>query len=271
VIPRRTWLAALAIAALASSPARAGIWPGPAAGPSSSGGPEVVFTFDDGPNPRTTGHILDTLAAHHVQGVFFMVGWRFQRGDVAGSKALVRRVLDDGHVVANHSITHAQLCQVDGEQIDHEIVGARTILEGVAAMPVPWFRVPYGSRCPHLEMALARNHVSHFHWDIDPQEWQGKSAKTTAAYVIRHLAHLEGRAVLLMHDTKPATVKALPEILGWLDAENARRTAIGRPPIRVVPGYQIAAEQIRPTLDWLSDAIGAGQSALVHAVDSTVP
>ena len=39
-----------------------------------TGDPELIFTFDDGPNPKTTPLVLDTLKAHHIHAVFFMVG-----------------------------------------------------------------------------------------------------------------------------------------------------------------------------------------------------
>jgi len=270
---RSRTLVALALATALASPAPAGAdgWPANAAGLSASGNPELILTFDDGPNPATTGLVLDALEAHHIRGIFFMVGWRFQRGDVTRSRALVARMLAGGHVIANHTITHAQLCNLLPAALDHEILGARDILEHEATMRVPWFRVPYGAHCGHLVEALARTGVAHFHWDIDPQEWQGKSAKATAAYVIRHLAKLEGRAVLLMHDTKAATAKALPEILTWLDTENARRVAIGRRPIRVVSGYELAAERAQPTLDWLRTAATAGGGRVSATLAATVP
>ena len=69
--------AALALATFVTFGARGAAakgWPTPAAGESASGGPEVLLTFDDGPNPKTTPHVLDTLAQHHIHAVFFMVG-----------------------------------------------------------------------------------------------------------------------------------------------------------------------------------------------------
>ena len=39
-----------------------------------SGDPELMFTFDDGPNPKTTPPVLDALAKHHIHAMFFMVG-----------------------------------------------------------------------------------------------------------------------------------------------------------------------------------------------------
>jgi peptidoglycan/xylan/chitin deacetylase (PgdA/CDA1 family) len=252
-------------------PAVAGGWPQPAAGISASGGPELIFSFDDGPSPATTGKVLDILAAHKIKAVFFVVGWRFQRGEIARTTALVGRILREGHVIGNHSISHHQFCQMTPERLDTEIGGARTLLERIAGMPVPWFRVPYGSRCIVVEEALARHGYDHFHWDIDPQEWQGRSAKATAAVVIRQLARLDRRAVLLMHDTKVATAFALPEILGWIETENARREKIGRPAIKIVSAPELAAEHVRPTIEWLDAAVTAGRDRLDRVLTETIP
>jgi peptidoglycan/xylan/chitin deacetylase (PgdA/CDA1 family) len=265
-------LAALVVAALAwPATARAQGWPAPAAGLTRTGDPEIIFTFDDGPDPKTTERVLDTLKAHDIHAIFFMVGWRFQRGDTEKSRALVDRIIADGHVIANHTITHAQLCGLAPEGIDREIAGARDILERETQMSIPWFRTPYGAYCERLLESLTRQHITHFHWDIDPQEWQGKSSKATAAYVIRQLARLDGRAVLLMHDTKPATVAALPEILTWMKTENARRKSIGRRQIRVISGPELAAERSKPTIEWLAKASEAARARVVGALSANVP
>ncbi|KAB2902350.1 MAG: polysaccharide deacetylase family protein [Kofleriaceae bacterium] len=267
----RILAAALAVVLGAPTAARADGWPAPAAGLTRTGDPEVIFTFDDGPDPRTTERVLDTLKQHKIHAIFFMVGWRFQRGDADKSRLLVDRILDEGHVIANHTITHAQLCGLEPEGIDQEIAGARDILEREARMSIPWFRTPYGAHCNRLLESLGRNGLTHFHWDIDPQEWQGKSAKSTAAYVIKKLARLDGRAVLLMHDTKPATVAALPEILAWMQTENARRKSIGRRQIRVISGPELAAERARPTLEWLGKATSAARDQLAGVLSANVP
>ena len=49
-------------------------WVSPAAGPTLTGDPEVIFTFDDGPDPARTPAILDTLAKYDIKAIFFMVG-----------------------------------------------------------------------------------------------------------------------------------------------------------------------------------------------------
>jgi peptidoglycan/xylan/chitin deacetylase (PgdA/CDA1 family) len=84
-------------------------WPTPAAGPTESGDPELVFTFDDGPNPKTTPRVLDALAKHHIKAIFFMVGDRLENAKKV--EPIVQRIVAEGHVIANHTMTHADLCK----------------------------------------------------------------------------------------------------------------------------------------------------------------
>jgi peptidoglycan/xylan/chitin deacetylase (PgdA/CDA1 family) len=230
-------------------------WPLPAAGPTTTGDPELVFTFDDGPNPKTTPFVLDTLAAHHVHAIFFMVG------EMAGSKnervpGIVQRVVADGHVIGNHTMTHKDLCRIkDDDRAAHEIDDAKATIERVSSISLGWFRTPYGVRCERVEELLAERGLQHFHWDLDPQEWKHNNAKKAIDYVEKELGRLQGRAVLLMHDIKPATVEALPVILDWIEEENARRLAAHKRRIRIIQPYELAAERLPAgELDWLADA-----------------
>jgi peptidoglycan/xylan/chitin deacetylase (PgdA/CDA1 family) len=258
-------------AAAPPEPMQSSGWPHPAAGESASGDPELLLTFDDGPSPQTTGKVLDLLAARGVHAVFFLQGWRFERGDPAASSALVARMLREGHAIANHTIDHAHLCSIDAGLRTHQILGARAILEKVSAVPVPWFRAPYGDRCPELEAELERLHLRHFHWDIDPQEWRNRGPSFTAAEVIRKLTWLRGRAVLIMHDTKETTLVALPKILDWIAVENVRRGKRGLRPIRFVSGAQVADEQVAESIAWLRGAGTDAAAGLRSAVLAALP
>jgi chitooligosaccharide deacetylase len=237
-------VAVLVVVALLGANARAGNWATPAGGGSVSGDPEVLLTFDDGPSHRTTGKVLDTLKARGLSAVFFLTGDHFERDNADRPRALVKRMLAEGHVIANHTMSHEQLCAAKPEAAAWQIDQARTLLEREAGMPVPWFRAPYGAWCPRLVEQLGERGITHFYWDIDPQEWRTNSAKATEKRVTWALRRLQGRAVLLMHDTKAATVKALPKILDWIDAENARRAKDGQRPIRIVDAHAYARELI---------------------------
>jgi peptidoglycan/xylan/chitin deacetylase (PgdA/CDA1 family) len=249
-------------------------WPIPAAGPSQTGGPEVVFTFDDGPHEVYTRRILDTLAAHHVQAIFYWVGRRVQHDRPVDRvrKALVARAVRDGHLIGNHTVHHVQLCQGEAREAEMEIDRNRELLEAQAGMPVVMFRVPYGAFCKRLVRMLADRQLQHLHWDIDPQEYNGLTSDGTAEHVIGRLKRLEGRAVLLMHDTHGVTARALPIILDWIDEENQRRQSVGERPIRIVSGADLVDEQHAGELwSWSADAARSAELRFGRALTGLVP
>ncbi len=228
-------------------------WPLPAAGPTMSGDPELIFTFDDGPNPKTTPFVLDTLAKHHIHAVFFLVG------EMAANKqapAIIARMLADGHIIANHTMTHQDLCRLkDEDRAAREIDDGKQTIEKAADFTTVWFRTPYGVRCERVESMLEARHLTHFHWDLDPQEWKHGNAQKAIDYVEKEVGKMAGRNVLLMHDIKKATVEALPVILDWIDAENARRKTDHKRQIRIIQSWQLAIERFPEGLaDWIHDA-----------------
>jgi peptidoglycan-N-acetylglucosamine deacetylase len=258
------------ILAVAVQPTGAKGWPTPAAGESASGDVEVLLTFDDGPNPKTTPEVLDILKAHHVHAVFFMVG------EMAGSEnkkvpPIVHRVLAEGHIIATHTMTHQDLCKVKEERAAKEIDLGKETIEKVAGIGTIWFRTPYGVRCDRLEKQLADRKLAHFHWDLDPQEWKHGNVDKTVKYVTTELQRASGRAVLLLHDIKPVTVKALPQILAWIDEENARRERSRRKKIRILQPSVLAIEQLPTGLPQLVSDATAGVRALPQMLASVLP
>jgi peptidoglycan-N-acetylglucosamine deacetylase len=249
-------------------------WPSPAAGPSKSGAPEIIFTFDDGPNEPTTKLVLDTLAQHHVHAIFFMNGWHLEpAGTPEPSQRALERVVKDGHIIANHTQDHLQLCSIkDDEKRAYQVDHSRDLLAERSRLPIVWFRTPYGSHCLRVLDLLEQRHLDHFHWDIDAQEWKHPDPNRAAKYIITHIQHLQDRAVVLMHDTKVATTKALPQILDWLDAENARRVANGRQPIRILSGSDLALERTAPGLiDWMVATAGGVRDEALDQLAATMP
>jgi len=253
-----------------AAPARAKVWSSPAAGDSASGDVELLFTFDDGPNPTYTPQVLDILKAKRIQAVFFLVG-QMAGSDNKKVRPILQRILREGHVIANHTQTHQDLCRVKPEAAVRDLDLGRETIEKVTGIPVRWFRAPYGVRCDRLEALLAERGITHFHWDLDPQEWKHNSVDKTVKYVTGELARAHGRAVLLLHDIKPVTVKALPQILDWIDAENARRAKSRKRKIRILAAPDLAIEKLPAgTVDWVREAT-ADLRALPQTIASLLP
>ena len=276
VKPASTAVLAAVVVALAVPAEARPAWPRPAAGESHSGDPEVIFTFDDGPHERYSAIILDTLAKHGVSAIFYWVGHRIDdhRRDSKKRRrrrVLIQRAIDDGHLIGNHTVNHVHLCH-QKVNAAAEIDQNHSLYERLAAFPIVLFRAPYGDRCRRLELQLGERGFTHMHWDIDPREYNGLTAEGTAEYVIGKLRGLRGRAVVLMHDTKGASARALPRILEWIDWENERRQKIGKRPIRILSGSDwLIQSQHGPLWSWGEETAGAARSMLGRAVGRLVP
>ena len=120
---------------------------------------EVVLTFDDGPVPRHTGSVLETLASECTKATFFMVG------QMANAyPAMVRRVHDEGHTIANHSQTHPfTFSRMSVPQAAAQIEGGFASLRAALGDPdavAPFFRIP-GLLRQELGRAVSRRARRH--------------------------------------------------------------------------------------------------------------
>ncbi len=177
---------------------------------------EVVLTFDDGPLPPYTNRVLDTLASECVKATFFLVGRM-----VNSSPAVVRRIYDEGHTVANHSQNHPfTFHRMTVDQASREIEGGFESLRNTLGDPravAPFFRIPGLLRQSSVEQYLISHGYMTWSVDFTGDDWTRISAQEVTRRVINRI-EARGRGILLLHDIQPATALALPEILSELKA-----------------------------------------------------
>src|ERR1700722_16290256 len=175
---------------------------------------EVVITFDDGPIPKYTDRILETLAAECVKATFLMVG---EMAKAHPDEA--RRVFAEGHTIGTHSFSHPftfrrMTEQQAGKEIDAGIEAVQNAL-GDPKELAPFFRVPGFLTAKPTEAALAARGLMTWSADFPADDWKKISG---AEIVKRAMSRLEakGRGILLLHDIHERTVEALPIILNEL-------------------------------------------------------
>lgn len=99
----------------------------------------LALTFDDGPDQDITPLVLDILDELDSRGTFFLVGDRVRK-----YPQISRSILDRGHVIGNHSMTHQRMLFMKRREAAYEIDEAqKTISDAVGSAP-KWFRPPYG-------------------------------------------------------------------------------------------------------------------------------
>src|SRR3954452_7636063 len=150
----------------------------------SSSPRELLLSFDDGPDLNGTPLILDELDKRGLKAIFFVTGWRLvgQRPEDVARRDLVRKISAHGHLVANHTLSHHNLCQNPGEQAAEIDGNAELITQATGVRPL-LFRAPYGAFCHSLEAALAARGLPDIGWNLDPQDWKSENEETVFRYL----------------------------------------------------------------------------------------
>lgn len=218
---------------------------------------ELLLSFDDGPDLSGTPLILEELDRRGIKAIFFVTGWRLtgHRPEDIARRDLVRKIAAHGHLVANHTMSHHDLCK-NPEEAAAEIDGNTELITQTTGVRPLLFRSPYGAFCRSLEATLAARGLPDIGWNIDPQDWKHDDEEAVFEYLTRKVSQLRGRGILLMHDTHSASVHALPRFLDWLARENGRAVRAHRAPVRVID-YGALLPRYRMTASGLPELVGA--------------
>jgi peptidoglycan/xylan/chitin deacetylase (PgdA/CDA1 family) len=172
----------------------------------------ALLTFDDGPDPELTPRVIDLLASRGARATFFVIGERAQR-----HPECIRRILDAGHSIGNHSWSHPAPGTLSSRDYLVDVRRARSFLEQLSGSHVRLFRPPHGHVTAATLTGLWRDGTQVMLWNVDPKDYAAESAAAVEAR-LRRLAPSTGDVVLL-HDTIPTTVDALPRILDFLTVQ----------------------------------------------------
>jgi peptidoglycan/xylan/chitin deacetylase (PgdA/CDA1 family) len=190
----------------------------------------VAFTFDDGPDPYTTPRVLDALAKHHIPATFFVVTRHLVGSRAAQGRPLVVRAVAEGHLIGSHTANHARLRRPRPAVLQRELDDSVELLAHAAGTRIELFRPPYGVLGPASAQRVRDLGLTDVRWSIDQRDFQGTDGETLRRGVLADI--LQGRGgVVLLHDTKRVTAKAISQLLADLERANCRRLAIHQPPV----------------------------------------
>ncbi len=177
----------------------------------------VALTFDDGPDPVHTPKLLDLLQESGAPGTFFLVGQRAAR-----APDLVRRIVDEGHEIANHTWSHRNLWTCGPRGTEREIERSHWLLTEVAGRPPAWFRPPWGMVNLAAFGVTRRLQTPCVLWTIQPERLRPVPPERLALSVLRRA---RPGAIVDLHDAEgvagaPARLlAALPRMISGLKAQ----------------------------------------------------
>ena len=166
---------------------------------------KIALTFDDGPHPYYTEQLLDGLKERDVKATFFVLGKHVEE-----YPELVQRMSEEGHLIGNHTYSHMQLSQGNGEAFKEELIRTNELIEDLTGQEVQYVRPPYGTWNKKFEKELNMFPVL---WNIDPLDW---SSSNVSGIVQKVKAKAKENAIILMHDEYKTTVTASLQIIDEL-------------------------------------------------------
>lgn len=172
---------------------------------------EVVLTFDDGPQVRTTRAILDALDAECTKAIFFSLGKM-----ALGLPEIIRDVAARGHTIGTHTWSHQDLRKKSDQEAKEEIEkGISAVRRAVGGPISPFFRYPYLRDSQATLAHLASRNISMFSTDLDSFDFKRQSPEKLVDTIMKKVEK-RGKGIILMHDIQPTTAKAMPGLLAAL-------------------------------------------------------
>ena len=175
----------------------------------------LYLTFDAGYENGCTEKILDTLQKHDVKAAFFLVGNYIEK-----NADLVRRMVEEGHIVGNHTINHPDMSKIaDKESFCKELQELEKLFQEKTGKELPkFYRPPQGCYSEsNLKMAKELGYKTVF-WSLAYVDWNNDSQPTREQALSKLLPRTHDGAVVLLHSTSTTNAEILDELLTkWKD------------------------------------------------------
>lgn len=175
----------------------------------------MYLTFDAGYENGHTEKILDVLKEHQVKAAFFLVG-----NYIETNPALVKRMVNEGHVVGNHTYTHPDMSEISTEE---EFSAELTKLEEAYAKVTGesmknFYRPPQGKYSEdNLRMAQDLGYKTIF-WSLAYVDWYESDQPTREEALEKLVPRIHPGAIVLLHSTSKTNGEILDELLTeWED------------------------------------------------------
>ena len=170
----------------------------------------LYLTFDAGYENGCTEKILDILKKHEVKAAFFLVGNYIEK-----NADLVRRMTDEGHIVANHTMHHYDMSKLtEKEAFSKELTDLEALYKETTGQEMPkFYRPPQGIYSEeNLQMAKELGYKTVF-WSLAYVDWNNDSQPTKEEAFSKLLPRTHDGAVVLLHSTSKTNAEILDELI----------------------------------------------------------
>lgn len=171
---------------------------------------ELFLTFDDGPTPKVTEWVLNTLQQFDAKATFFCIG-----DNVAKYPDIFQKILEHGHVIGNHTNNHLNGWDTSTTDYLKNVVDAQKIISQQSTGS-NFFRPPYGRLKPKQRQTLIEKGYKIIMWSVLSFDWDKNTSEETCLSNIKK--HAKQGSIIVFHDSLKAQNNlyyALPKSLEY--------------------------------------------------------
>ena len=171
---------------------------------------ELYLTFDAGFENGCTDEILDVLKKEKVPAAFFLVGTYIEK-----NPELVKRMVDEGHIVGNHTWSHPDMSAISGKDaFSRELSKVEDMYKSITGKEMQkYYRPPQGKfSFDNLAMAKELGYTTVF-WSLAYVDWYVDDQPTREEALQKLLPRTHNGAIILLHSTSKTNAKVLDELI----------------------------------------------------------
>lgn len=168
----------------------------------------MYLTFDEGYENGYTPKILDVLKKTSTPAAFFVTG-----PYIDSQPELIKRMVEDGHIVGNHTVNHPSMPDIGDESIKKELSALDEKFFKLTGKHMKFMRAPRGEfseRTLALSKTLGYKNIF---WSIAYADWDINNQKGTEYAIKQVTSQFHNGAIILLHAVSPDNANALEEII----------------------------------------------------------
>lgn len=186
---------------------------------------QIYLTFDQGYEYGFTPIILDTLRERGVVGTFFLT-MHF----VETHPELVQRMIDEGHILANHSTRHRNFPSIGLQEAMDDVMELHNYVMENHGVEMHLFRFPEGSFSEQMLALMQNLGYSSVFWSMAYRDWERDNQPLTIDAVNRLVAGAHPGAIYLLHSVSRTNSEVLGEVIDLIREQGFEFGRLDIPP-----------------------------------------
>ena len=169
---------------------------------------KVYLTFDEGYENGYTESILDTLKSKNIKASFFITGQYLKV-----QKKLVKRMLEDGHGVENHTMNHPSLQTLNGKQFQAEVEGLQKIFKEEFGIEMKYLRPPKGEYNEKVLSMIKELGYKTAFWSFAYDDYDVNKQRGSSYAYKMIMDNVHSGEIMLLHAVSKDNASVLPQII----------------------------------------------------------